>query len=370
MVKTGFRSLLLGLALTLGATGMAAAQTAPGTVVSNTIDLTYQSGTGTPVITQDDVATVTFQVDRKIDVAVTAQAGSGQQAAVPGQDTVVLPFEVENLGNDTQGFDIDVVISAGGTLGLTYSATATTTLGQYYVVISADATLGSDTPYDTANPANAGDLAAGGSYFALIVANVPLSATDGLQDTFEVTATATTAGSATAVTEDRTQGLNGVNTVFADAASNSSLTSSEIDGAETGADKDETRLLVTAPIITATKTVGVLSENLPSAPFTCASDSATAVSTLAAIPGACLEYTITVTNDGGASTAATNIELQDVLPSGVTFAGVSSITYTGNGAGSATTTTEPANSGGTVTATIGTLPADTTATFTIRVTVD
>jgi hypothetical protein len=52
----------------------------------------------------------------------------------------------------------------------------------------------------------------------------------------------------------------------------------------------------------------------------------------------------------------------------VTFAGVSTIAYTGTAGGASTTA--PANSGGTVTATIGTLPAGTTATFTIRVTVD
>lgn len=368
MIKTGFRSLLLGLALTLGAAGMAAAQTAPDTLVTNTVDLTYQSGASTPVVTLNNAASVTFRVDRKIDLAVTAQAVSGQQTAAPGQQTVVLPFRVENLGNDTQGFDIDVT-NAGGTLNLTYSATATTALGQYYVVISTDATLdGADTAYDTASPANAGNLAPSGSYFVLIVANVPLSATDGLQDTFEVTATATDAGGATAVTEDRTQGLNGVNTVFADAATNSSRTGSQIDAAVTGADKDETRLLVAAPQITATKTVGVLSENLPSAPFDCANGTATAATNLAAIPGACLEYTISVTNAAGASTAATNIEVTDVLPGTVTFVAVDNITYTGT---AGTTDAEPTESpAGTVTATIGTLPVGTTASFRIRVTVN
>jgi hypothetical protein len=44
--------------------------------------------------------------------------------------------------------------------------------------------------------------------------------------------------------------------------------------------------------------------------------------------------------------------------------------FTGTDAADGVTTTQPAESGGTVTATIGTLPAGTTATFRIRVTVN
>lgn len=373
MKHTRLKSFILGTAMMVAGAGMAAAQTtAPGTTITNTIDLSYSSGAGTPTIELDDAATVAFVADRKIDLLVTASTGAGNKTAVQGQTEVVIPFRVQNLGNDTQGFDIDAEIVAGGTLGLTYSASATTTLGQYYLVISSDETLDAADPvYNTAAPANAGDLAPNGEYFVLVVANVPTTSVDSQEDIFVITATATQPGTATAVTESRSADLMVVSTVFADNASNAAYQPNEIDPSLTGQDKDNTRLVVTAPKLSATKTLLVLDENLPTSTFACATTpSGTPAANLAAIPGACLEYTIAVTNAADASTAATDIVITDPLPSNVTFVRADNIVFTGTNAGSATTTTQPANASGTVTATIGSLPAGTTATFKIRVTVE
>jgi len=363
MIPNPFRSLVLGTMLAAALAGGALAQTAPNTVVTNTISLEYNSGSGTPTVTQTNAASVVFNVDRKVDLGVSAQAGGGLVPAVPGQTAVTFSFLVENRGNDSQGFVIAVTGGGniGGGTGLSYSATATTTEGEYYVMISPDGTIASGTVYNVTAAGNAGDLVPGGSYHVLIVANVPIAATDGQFDDFTVRATATDAGSTNTVVEDRTQGLTGVNTVFADAASNSTRTNTTIDVALDGRDADETRLEIRAPIIVATKTAVVLDEGLPGSTFVCASGGAATGAPLAAIPGACVEYTITVQNTSTSGTAAGGITITDPIPANTTRAGES--------AGTFDTVTFDAGDNE-VTATLATLAAGGNASFTIRVVID
>jgi len=370
MIRNSLGTLALSAALAAGFAGGAIAQTAPDTEVTNTINLSYNSGGSTPTVTQNNAASVTFNVDRKVDVVVSAQAGGGIVSAVPGVAGVTLSFRVENQGNDTQGFVI--AVADGGTIGvaggLTYSETATTDPGVYHVVLSPSNDINDAlaSVYDVTAGGNAGDQAAGAEFYVIIVANVPLAATDGQFDDFVVTATATDAGTNTPVAEDRSQPLTGVNTVFADAASVSTRTGdagNPLDPAVNGRAADETRLLITAPDIEAGKTVAVLDENLPGSSFDCAAGGAATGSPLAAIPGACVEYTITVTNNS-AATEAGSITITDVIPANTTYAGVT--------AGDFDTVTFDSGTN-TVTANLSTLAAgdpSPSASFRIRVSID
>jgi uncharacterized repeat protein (TIGR01451 family) len=373
MIPNPFKTISLGAALAVLLAGGAMAQTAPGTSVSNTVTLTYTSGAGTPEVElpSDPDHTVEFLVDRKLDLGVSAQTADGLVPVVPGQEAVTFAYLVENLGNGTQGFVINVT-DTGGNIdvagGLTRATAVSTTEGEYYVLIGPNADGSGGTIY---NSGNAGDLAPGGTYYVVIVANIPITAVDAQLQDFVVRATVTDAGTATAVTEDRTQGLAGVNRVFTDAASNSIRTSTEIDVELDGKDADETRIILRAPVLTATKTAVVLDEALPGSTFNCATGGAATGSPLAAIPGACIAYVITVTNTSPSDTAATDVVMTDVLTGQpVTYRGVSTITYTGTDAASAVTTTQPTRSGTTVSATIGNLPEGVTATFQIRATIN
>jgi uncharacterized repeat protein (TIGR01451 family) len=375
MIPRPFKTIARGAALSVLLAGGAMAQTAPDTLVTNTISLTYNSGGTTPTVTLPAAPehTVQFRVDRKLDLGVIAQSAGGLVPVVPGQSAVSLPFRVENRGNGTQGFVIDVAdtgdIAAAG--GLTYSATATTDPGQYYVMVGPNADGSGASVYNVTAGGNASDLAPGGHHFVFVIANVPITATDGQLEDFVVRATVTDAGTADAVIQTRDEGLMGVNRVFTDAASTSTRTSDPIDPALDGKDADETRIILRAPVLTATKTAVVLDEALPGSSFNCAAGGAATGSPLAAIPGACLAYVIEVTNTSPSETAATNVVITDPLADQpVTFRGASNITYTGTNAASAVTTTQPALSGTTVSATIGTLPAGVTATFQIRATID
>lgn len=330
MIPNPFKTLAYGTALSaLLAGGAMAQQTAPNTEVTNTIDLSYNSGAQTATVTQNDAASVVFNVDRKIDLGLTAQAGGGQVTAVPGEEAVVLSFEVENRGNDTQGFVI--AVGDGGNIdtdGLEYSETATTTEGEYYVMISSDVTIANGDDYNVNAGPNAGDLDPGESYYVLIVANVPMGATSEQYDDFTVTATATSAGENTPVDEDRDQGLTGVNTVWADAASNSTRLGTEIDPETDGKDADETRLLIQAPDLTAIKEAAVVAENIPGeANYDCEGGGAAISGAAAAIPGACVEYTITITNAAAPAIAATGISVTDEIPANTTYAGASAVDF-------------------------------------------
>lgn len=355
-----FKSLALGAALSVTLAGGALAQTAPDVLVTNTIDLTYNSGENTPTVEQEDAASVAFRVDRKVDVVVTAQSGDGVVEVVPGRSAVVLPFLVENNGNDTQGMIIDV--ATAGSVGedvLTYSTTGTDAEGSYYVVISDTTAVDDGVVYDVDTALNAGNIAAGDDYYVLVVANVPIDAVDEQFADFVVTALVTNEDSNTPVIQNRDQGLAGVNTVFADAATLSTRTGNQINGAFNGSDSDETRILLTAPVIEASKTAVVLHEGLPGTTFQCATGGTVPSSPLAAIPGACVQYTISVENKSGSGTAATSISITDELPE-------EGIVYAGHTAGEFTVT----RSGRVITATLANLPAGETESFTIRVTVD
>jgi uncharacterized repeat protein (TIGR01451 family) len=376
MIAIPFRSfapaLVLGAALAVVCAGGVLAQTAPNTLVTNTINLSYNSGGSTPTVTLTDAASVQFRVDRRVDLTVTAQTAGGELIAVPGQagglaaDQVFLRFQMQNNGNDTQGFIFEVAQSGSiGATGLTYSATVTADPGRWYVLVGPNADGSGAAVYDVSTAPNAGNRAPGESHYLFVIANVPIGAVDGEFDDFVVTATATDASTATPVVQDRTQGLMGVNTVFADAATTSTRTGSPfdptIDAPLDGRDTDETRLLINAPVITATKSVVVLDELLPGSTFNCATGGAATGAPLAAIPGACVEYTITVTNAASASSAAANITVTDAIPANTTYAG--------NTAGDFTigTTGTPVTS---VTATLPTLPAGESRAFRIRVTVN
>ncbi len=333
----GALSAAAALALT---TTLAWAQAAPGTVVTNTIDLSYSSGGTT--ITAPAVASVAFTVDRKIDLNVDGLNAGSIVYAEQGANDAVLSYVVQNLGNGTQGFDINVATS--GTLGLTYATTAGGE-GTYWVVISNSATPGAGTEalYNVGGTRNAGDLLAGGIYYVHVYANVANSATSGQSLSFDVRATALNAGTATITAEVRGQGLNAVDTVFADPGLNGFEAATET-------------LTINAPVLVASKTVTVISENLDGS-FNCASG-APVSGAEAPIPGACLEYTISVTNGAGATLAARDLQIVDALPTGVTFNSLA--------VGSFTTVTR---SGRTVTGNLTNLAPGATASFTIRATV-
>ena len=369
MVKTRLKTLILGTALMMAGAGMAAAQnvTAAGTDVTNTITLSYNGADngGTTVrveLPESQRPVETFKVAQKIDLSVTADQTDQELEVLPGALEQTVQFTLENLGNPktaaspAQDFHINVANTgtlAGGApaVALTYSPTATTTPGAYYVTVDG-------TVYDVANP-TAIALDPNGTAVIRVIANIPDTSTDTLADVFTVTAFPV--DGAGKLAEVAGADIDTLSIVYADAESTSAMAGGTpvLDAALNGDAKAETRMIVTAPKLTATKTAVVLDEGLPGSTFNCATGGTATGTNLAPIPGACVEYTITVTNAADASAAASAITITDVLSTDTTYAGVTQ--------GGFTSVTE---SGGTVTATLDTLAIGASASFTIRVTVN
>jgi uncharacterized repeat protein (TIGR01451 family) len=371
MKHISFKSLILGTAMMVAGTGMAAAQandTAAGSIVSNTITLSFNGATNGGTATRIDLPetagmTETFTVAQKIDLSVTANQADQQLGVLPGTEAAQVSFTLTNLGNAKsptvaeQDFHINVgnsgTLAGGDPLAeLTYSATVTTTPGTYYVTVNGAA-------YDVAN-ATAIALAPDADATIVVVANIPGTSVDTLADVFTVTAFPVD-GSGDKLAEVPFSDLDTLAIVYADAASTSAMANgtAALDAALNGDAKAETRIIVTAPQLSATKTAVVLDEGLPGSTFDCAVGGTATGAGLAPIPGACVEYTITVTNDAAATAPATAITITDVLPAGTAFAGKTD--------GDFAPVTEAS---GTVTATLATLAAGESGSFQIRVTVE
>lgn len=336
-----FRGLGLAAALLVGTSSIALA-TPSGTTVTNTVDLSYETS-GVPV-TVDDAATTSFVVDTAVDLIVEGMDASNSVTATRNQEDVVLTFRVENLGNDTFGYDINVTRT--GTVGLTYDAAGAGTPGTYFVAYGTSPTYnaGTATVYNTAGLVNVMDRDEGEEFYVYIVANIPASVVDDQTDTFTVTATTLNAGTNVATTELTGQGVNNVDIVFADPA-------------EDGLESDAETLVIAAPELTATKTRIVIDENRQGT-FNCATGLADPAAE-AYIPGACIQYTITVSNAAGSSNAADDVVITDALPADVT--------YVTHSAGTFDTVTL---SGSTLTASEASIAPGASVSFTVRATID
>ena len=142
--------------------------------------------------------------------------------------------------------------------------------------------------------------------YVKIKAHVPQDSEQDQEDIFDVTAQPlNTAGNAKQA-ESTAFDPGTMEAVYGDA---------DQDGTETG----QEQFTVSSAKISATKTVAVVSENRDG-DFNCAFDAAEGGD--AYIPGACLAYTITLTNDISANEDADDFTFTDVFPSGVTFQSV------------------------------------------------
>jgi uncharacterized repeat protein (TIGR01451 family) len=342
---------LAALLMLTAAPAAYAAGTDAGTLVSNSIDVSYVSGGET--ITVNDADTADFVVDRRVDLSLEGQDAGKTVTAAAGAEDQVLTFLLTNEGNDGSGYDIDVTSS--GTIGLTYDPAGAGTDGTYYTVLSTDAVFDAgDTTVDLTGDLNDQDLAADGQIYVLIVANTAGGTADGLQDTFDVTATALDFGTATvsAATPDASMTLAAEDTVLADTGN---------DGTET----DSEDLIITAPQLTFTKGVIIVDENIDGAldASGCASAAIDAGAT-ASVPGSCLQYTITVTNAPGATSSADTLAITDALPVDVTYANHTNSGFT------AVNFDGALGPKGTVTGNLTTLAPGASASFNIRVLVD
>ena len=332
---------LASLALSIGESASAIG-TASGVQVNNRATVEYAVGTTTqPVIESSpggNTATgagngedTIFLVDNRVDLTV-AELSGGYTVVASGGTSEVLVYTVANTGNTVQDFSLAATDLAGGADPFggvdNFDAAA--------IGIFVDAN--NDGLYDAGDTATYIDeLAADDDVEVFVVRNIGVRANGDISAvilTAQVAqgGVATTQGADILTDDAAAADLPGtVQIVFGDGASDGG------DVIRNGRFGDTDAYRVGAAQITVAKSSAVISDpiNLGVNPK--------------AIPGAVVEYTVTISNDAAASAAATNVQVTDSLNAEITALTVA-FDANGYGAAAGMQVTSPNIAGGVATA--------------------
>lgn len=282
MVGLGATSLLM---TTMAPNAMAL--TASGTSIANTATVNYN--VNSVAQTAINASSTTIVVDAKVDLTV---AGTGGNINVtPGANGQILRFTVLNTGNET--FDY----------GLTFVASTTDNFDATGVTVYVDRNgnnvydAGTDTTGDIDN------LTANSTVSVFVVGNIPLSPTNGQQATYKLVAT-TKLSDGSAVPAEAADAIGTKQYVYADA-----------DGDAAGSDDASQD----------TKHSASLTYNVATSTLTVTKSSSVIWDPVNGnvgplhIPGAIVEYTISISNGAGGATA-TSISVTDILDTNLNIA--------------------------------------------------
>jgi uncharacterized repeat protein (TIGR01451 family) len=274
-----------------------AAGTSAGDTITNNVSVSYNVGGVTQTA---ETASDTFTVDRRVNVNVN-YVGPATSVS-PGQQDAVIAFDVTNLSNDTVDLALATALSAG-TPG---------NIANFQVYLD-----DGDNVFDSGDTlvTYLDEVAEDATVRVFVIADIGLGAVNA--DVFDVTLTANAHTGATVgalgaelVGTAGANDVNGIDTVLFDGAG-------ATDAANDGAFSDTGTYTVAGALVTVAKSSRVVSDpvNLTTNPK--------------AIPGATVEYCITVANTSGAATA-TNVAVTDDLPVDVTYDATFGIFVDGN----------------------------------------
>lgn len=282
-----------------------AAGTASGTVISNQATVNYQvSGVAQTAIQSSPTGSgpalaTTFVVDNKVNLTVTRVDGAAV-SVTPGGTNFVTTFKLTNTGNTSQGYQLaatNLATSSANPFGGTADGFDMSNVRRFVSTAAcggANPTPSYSAATDTATFVNT--LAADACVYVFIVSDAPGTATNAQVAVVNLAATTAVAGTnaATLVTETAGADTAGsVDVVFADTGRNA------IEAADDA-------YVVSSAALAVAKTSTVISD-----PFNGSTNPK-------AIPGAVIEYGITLTNTGGSN--ATVVTVTDALPStGITY---------------------------------------------------
>ena len=288
-------------AVFLNAVPAIAAGTTQGTSVLNNVTVDFQVG---GVGQTQQSASNTFVVDRKILFNIAEKATTGTTTVIPGQTARVTTFLLTNSANDTLDFTVTPANIVGGTAA--HGGTDAFDVTNLLICLDAN----SDGACDSAASASLtiNDLLADGTATILIVGDIPAAATNGQVSNVSATATALNSngsaitGAGAAAADATANGAGTVETIFADVAkSGNGGTSAARDGIDVATDD----FTISSAVLSVFKSSRIISDGVSTANFK-------------SIPGAVVEYCISVANAAGAA-SATNIAIRDVVPANLTF---------------------------------------------------
>jgi uncharacterized repeat protein (TIGR01451 family) len=292
-----------GFALVLAFASPAYAQnTDANTLITNSVNVDYQVG-GVAQTTIN--ATNQFRVDRKILFSVAERATTGTTVVTSGQQNGVVAFTLTNDSNDTLDFALAATNTADGTTIGGGRGTDNINVSNFEYAIDTNNNGVLDGGETFVGSLTLDNIAKNTTVSILVRSDVPVSA-NGSVAVVQLAATALEAagGAITAVddtvanTADVTSGT--FQTIFAD-----DLTPTQGNTRRNGVSWAWDDYTVSAPVLTVFKSSVIISDG---------------VSTVApkAIPGAVVEYCISVANATGAATA-TNVSISDLVPANTSY---------------------------------------------------
>ncbi|MBN8500035.1 MAG: hypothetical protein J0M19_02650 [Sphingomonadales bacterium] len=334
----------------LGAQPAFAAGTAAGSTITNTATVNYQVGSVAQTAT---TASDTLTVDRKVNLTV-AEVGTTTTQVTPGQTSAVTTFTVTNTSNATLDFALTAVQPTGGTAAHGGTDSFNGTNVRIFVDTNTNGVFDSGT--DT-QVTYLDELAADGSRTVFVVSDIPLGLANGAVAGVTLTATGREGGTASsqgaALTQTTTANTAGMDTVFAD-------TAGATDAARDAAFSARDDYTVFTATLTVLKTSTIISDPL------------NGTTNPKMIPGATIEYCISVSNAAGGADA-TNVAVSDPLPGQITYDAGYGIKLNGTVVSGNCQTDGTAGgtfSSNTVNGTIASLPAGSTKTVLFRATIN
>jgi len=276
-------------------TSVLAVGTDAGTSIDNFATVDYKvGGIGQTAI---DSPVTQFVVDQVVDLTV-AEADGADTGVSPAEFDAVARFTVTNEGNETQDFDLSIADLVGGTV---FGNLDNINLDALTIVIDANGNdvydAGTDTVATFIDELSADDLnpdpLLDNVVSVFILGDIPASAVNGDAGNIELTATAHKSGGAGLGVIEAETGVNDdpatVQIVFSN---------------NTGTDQDS--YLVGSATLAAVKASAVISDPLGQV-----------APAALAIPGAFVEYEVTITNTGG--TDATELVITDDIQGELTY---------------------------------------------------
>jgi uncharacterized repeat protein (TIGR01451 family) len=306
--------------------------TTAGTPISNTATVNYSVGTVAQAPITSNVAE--FIVDSRIDLTVTT-LDTAAVTAYPNQQAVVATFTVTNTGNSIQSYQLTATDIAGGTVfgntdnlnGLVLStAVDTNTDGDYDPGVDQPGHLGDIAPSATPVPVT-----------VFVLANIPPGATNGQFASVRLSVRAATAGS------------NGATIANEDAGPDVAMGTPQVvwaDAGENNLEEADSQYAIQSATLNVTKAAVVVDDGFDVAP------------NAKAIPGAIVEYTISITNNG--AVAAADLAVTDTVPPNTVYV-PNSLELDGSAAGTV--------SGSNISVPVPALAIGATATVTFQVTI-
>jgi uncharacterized repeat protein (TIGR01451 family) len=327
LTRTGLRAALVAVVGLAWWTSASAQLTPAGTSIQNRATVNYSVGgqpqtliesspTGNTAPGAGAGANTSFVVDNRVDLTVAEVSGNATITS-PGASNAWLAFSVTNTGNAPQGYALSFLEEVGTNL---FGNADDASFGNLVIRVDEDPSggngNGNDT-YDGTETATAIDVLNPGQQITVFIVSpaVPLALVNGNFANARLTAQAAVPGTNGGTLETQSGGVNDptlVEVVFADDPVNADATESDVD-----------QFAIQSAALTVTKTQTVLDDGFGSA-------------SPRAIPGAFVEYTITIANSS-TTTAANAIAITDPIPANTAFqqglyAGASDVAITGGAA--------------------------------------